>query len=479
MTVLIPNEAPRHWNVEDVLVAEPGVIRRAIGAAAIGNITEWYDFGVYAYFEPTIREVFFSGLDATTGTIATFGLFAVAFLIRPIGGMFFGPLADRIGRNRVLAITMILMALGTFAIGCIPNEHTIGIAAPLLLLLARLVQGFSTGGEYGNAMTFIAEYAPDRRRGFLGSWLEFGTFCGYLLGAIVVTVADATLSHEQLLSWGWRIPFFVALPLGLVGVYLRTRLADTPAFAALEREADEREREQRQAGGEWRTLWRLWPFMLVCMGLVLVWNVTNYMLTSYMPTYVTDTVPAAQGVTDHTSATHTSQVVQIVVMVVALVCIPLIGLLSDRIGRKPIGWFGAIGLVVLAIPMIALVRNQTAISIFIGLMIMGFLLICFSATMPSTLPSLFPTQVRGGGLSIAFNVSVSLFAGTTSFVVGALVGATKDLNWPAYYLIAAGLIGCVSLWFLQEPNGRRMWGSPPAATSRKDAERLVAAQPGH
>jgi len=142
----------------------------------------------------------------------------VAFLIRPVGGLFFGPLADRIGRNKVLATTMVLMALGTFAIGCIPSAASIGVWAPILLLVARLVQGFSTGGEYGNAMTFIAEYAPDRRRGFLGSWLEFGTFAGYLLGAIVVTVADATLTEDQLLSWGWRIPFFVALPLGFVGV---------------------------------------------------------------------------------------------------------------------------------------------------------------------------------------------------------------------------------------------------------------------
>src|SRR6476620_529270 len=231
------------------MVTEPSVIRRAISAAGIGNLTEWYDFGVYAYFEPTIKEVFFSDLGDTAGTIDTFGLFAVAFLVRPFGGMFFGPLADRIGRNRVLAITMLMMAAGTFAIGLIPSPDKIGLLAPLLLLVARLVQGFSTGGEYGNAMTFIAEYAPDRKRGFLGSWLEFGTFTGYIMGAIIVTVAGAALTDDQLLSWGWRIPFFVALPLGLVGVYLRTRLADTPAFRELEKQSEAREMEQRSAGG--------------------------------------------------------------------------------------------------------------------------------------------------------------------------------------------------------------------------------------
>jgi MHS family proline/betaine transporter-like MFS transporter len=471
VNVLQPVEDPAlDFGVDDVMVTEPATIRRAIGAAAIGNITEWYDFGVYAYFEPTIKQVFFSSLGSTAGTIATFGLFAVAFLVRPLGGMFFGPLADRIGRNTVLATTMVLMALGTFAIGCIPSQASIGLWAPGLLLVARLVQGFSTGGEYGNAMTFIAEYAPDRRRGFLGSWLEFGTFTGYLLGALVVTIADATLSPGQLLSWGWRIPFFVALPLGLVGIYLRTRLADTPAYAALEQEAAEREQATR-AGQEARALAALWPFLLVCMGLVIVWNVTNYMLTSYMPTYVTETVPQATG--GGVSATA-SQWLQIAVMAIALVSIPGLGLLSDRIGRKPIVWTGVAGLVVLSFPMVWLIRAQSPGAVFLGLLIMGLVLITFSATMPSTLPSLFPTEIRGAGLSVSFNVAVSLFAGTTSLVVGALVGATGDLDWPAYYLIAAGVVGGVSVLLLKGPNGERMWGSAPAATSPEEAAELVA-----
>jgi MFS transporter, MHS family, proline/betaine transporter len=467
VAVLTPDEPTRDWKVEDVTVTEPGVIKRAIGAAAIGNVTEWYDFGVYAYFEPTIQQVFFSNLSDTMGTIATFATFAVAFLVRPFGGLFFGPLADRIGRTKVLATTMILMALGTFAIGCIPSATTIGVFAPILLLCARLVQGFSTGGEYGNAMTFIAEYAPDRKRGFLGSWLEFGTFTGYLLGAVIVTVAGAALTEQQLLDWGWRLPFFVALPLGLVGVYLRTRLADTPAYLALEKESEEREKENK-TGREFQEIFSLWPFLLVCMGLVLAWNVTNYMLTSYMPTYVTTTIESGVSET-------TSQLLQIAVMVVALITIPLLGVLSDRIGRKPIVWVGAIGLIVLSLPAVLLIRTGSGAGILVGLLVMGLLLICFSATMPSTLPSLFPTEVRGGALSIAFNVSVSLFAGTTSVVVGTLVKVTGDLNWPGYYLIIAGVIGTVSVWFTLEPNGRHMWGSGPAAATKQEAKELVDA----
>ena len=472
MTTLAPREEPRQWTVDEIVVTEPPVIRKAISAAAIGNITEWYDFGVYAYFEPTIKDVFFSGLSDTLGTVATFGTFAVAFLVRPFGGMFFGPLADRIGRNKVLAITMIMMALGTFAIGYLPSEAQVGFLAPVLLLVARLIQGFSTGGEYGNAMTFIAEYAPDRRRGFLGSWLEFGTFTGYLAGAIVVTGADALLSDQQLHDWGWRIPFFVALPLGIVGVYLRSRLADTPAFAAMEKESEEREKADR-TGDEAKILASLWPFVAVCMGLVIVWNVTNYMLTSYMPTYVTETVPNANG---GGVSTTTSQVLQIIVMAIALFSIPLVGLFSDRVGRKPIIIGASVALVVLAFPMILLIQAQSAVTIFLGLLMMGLVLICFRASMPSTLPSLFPTKVRGAGLSVSFNVAVSLFAGTTSVVVGALVGATGDLNWPAYYLIPAGVIGLIAVFFLHEPNGRHMWGSAPAADSQESARELVEHQ---
>ncbi len=458
------------WSVDDVVIVEPDTIRRAIGAAAIGNITEWYDFGVYAYFEPTIKQVFFANLPNTAGTIATFALFAVAFLIRPFGGMFFGPLADRVGRNKVLATTMILMALGTFCIGIIPSQSSIGIVAPMLLLVARLVQGFSTGGEYGNAMTFIAEYAPDRRRGFLGSWLEFGTFTGYLLGAIIVTVTDATMSQSTLLSWGWRIPFFVALPLGIVGVYLRTRLADTPAFLELERRSEEREREFR-TGREFAKIIRLWPMLLICMGLVLAWNVTNYMLTSYMPTYLTSTLPEAQHGQGVSSTT--SQILQIIVMAILLVLIPLFGKLSDRVGRNPLAWTGSIGLVLLALPSVLLIRGHSEVSIFAGLLLMGVLLILFSATMPSTLPSLFPTEVRSGALSVAFNVAISLFGGTTSLVVGSLVSATGDLNWPAWYLIGAGVLGAVSIYFMRESNARPLWGSAPAATSEQEARELV------
>ncbi|MDQ0378546.1 MFS transporter [Amycolatopsis thermophila] len=446
---------PAEPQQQDVSVADPAVVKRAVGAAAIGNITEWYDFGVYGYLTTTISKVFFTNLSGPMATIATFGLFAVSFLIRPFGGLLFGPLSDRIGRKRVLSLTVILMAAGTFAIGVIPGYSAIGIAAPLLVLLARLVQGVSTGGEYGSAMTFIAEYAPDRRRGFLGSWLEFGTLTGYAFGATIATVLTAALPEDQLLSWGWRIPFLIALPIGAVGLYLRLRLEETPAF---EQFMQAEGKQRNSAGQELRAIFgRYWPAMLLCAGLVLAWNVTNYMLTSYMPTYLTETLPGhgRDGVGE-----TVAQILQIVVLVLLMVVVTFLGRLSDRFGRRRIVMTGCAGLVVLSLPAVLLLRAGGDVATFAGLAVMGLTLVCFSSTLPSTLPAMFPTHIRAGALSIAFNISVSLFGGTTSTVMGALVAATGDLNWPAYYLIAAGIVGAVCIHFTRESAGRPLQGSP-------------------
>ncbi len=464
-----PDNVRRRWQADEITVTKPDVVRRAIGAAAIGNITEWYDFGVYGYLQTTILKVFFPPDAGATGRILVAVLFAAGFFVRPFGGLILGPLSDRIGRNKVLALTMILMALSTFLIGVLPSYAAVGALAPILLLVLRMLQGFSTGGEYGNAMTFIAEYAPDRRRGFLGSLLEVGTFTGYLVGATIGTLAGIVLSTDQLLSWGWRIPFFIALPLGLVGVYLRSKLADTPAYLEMEKLSESQEQEQK-VSGQYKEIFKLWPNLLACVGLVLAWNVTNYMLTSYVPVYFPE-IRRIQG--DGGVGETTSEVLQIIVMAVLLVLIPVIGKVSDRVGRKLITRVGSGFLIVLSIPSILLIRQQSDVAILGGLLIMGLSLICFSATMPSTLPSLFPTALRAGALSIAFNVSVSLFGGTTNTVMTALVDATDWLMWPAVYLMVAGVVGLISIHFVPESNGRPLWGSTPSAGSKEEAHEMA------
>ncbi|MEV5474262.1 glycine betaine/L-proline transporter ProP [Streptomyces sp. NPDC052207] len=433
----------------DATVTDPALVRRAVKAAALGNAMEWFDFGVYSYIAVTLGKVFFPSGSPTAQLLSTFGAFAAAFLVRPLGGTVFGPLGDRVGRQKVLALTMIMMAAGTFAIGLIPSYATIGVGAPVLLLAARLVQGFSTGGEYAGASTFIAEYAPDKRRGFFGSWLEFGTLAGYIGGAGLVTLLTALLSSDDLMAWGWRIPFLIAGPMGIIGLYLRMRLEETPAFAA--------EVEKAEAARPRVPLREMisdqWKALLLCMGLVLVFNVTDYMLLSYMPSYLTSELKYDE--------THGLLVV-LGVMALMMVVQPFAGALTDRIGRRPLIAAGCAGFLFLSVPAVLLIRQGGLLAVALGMGALGLLLVCFTAAMPAALPALFPTRVRYGSLSIGFNVSVSLFGGTTPLVVTALIGATGNMMMPAYYMMAAAVIGGAAVWFMAESAGRPLPGSAPS-----------------
>jgi MHS family proline/betaine transporter-like MFS transporter len=440
--------------LDDITVVDKSLLKRAVGAMALGNAMEWFDFGVYSYIAVTLGRVFFPSSSPSAQLIATFGTFAAAFLVRPVGGMVFGPLGDRIGRQRVLAMTMIMMAAGTFAIGLIPSYASIGILAPALLLVARLVQGFSTGGEYGGAATFIAEFSTDKRRGFMGSFLEFGTLIGYVLGAGTVAVLTATLSHEALLSWGWRVPFLIAGPLGLVGLYIRMKLEETPAF--------KKKALPKQSLRD--LLARQWKPLLLCVGLVLIFNVTDYMALSYLPSYLSSTL--------HFDETHGLFLV-LLVMVLMMPMTLFAGRLSDTIGRKPVMLFGCVGLFALSIPALLLIRTGTMLPVFGGLLILGVLLSCFTGVMPSALPALFPTRIRYGALAIGFNLSVSLFGGTTPLVTAWLVDRTGILMMPAYYLMGASLIGIVSVLALRETARQPLLGSGPCVATRAEAHAVL------
>nr|WP_170134351.1 MFS transporter [Murinocardiopsis flavida] len=447
-------------------VTSPRTVRKAVFASALGNATEWYDFGVYSYLAATIGALFYPEASAGGQLIATFTTFAAAFLIRPIGGLFFGPLGDRIGRKRVLATTMLMMSLGTAAIGVLPVYESVGIAAPVLLLLSRMVQGFSTGGEYGGATTFIGEYAPDRRRGFLGSWLEFGTVCGYVSGASVVTVLTFALTDDQLADWGWRIPFLLALPLGLVGLYIRMRLEDTPAFTT----SEDTFAEGRRPGPLHQlkeTFSGHLPAVALCVGLVLVFNVNNYTLTAYMPTYLTEELGFR--------STH-GLVITLAAMLAMLLLVTQMGRLSDRVGRRPVLMSGCVLTIVAAFPAFWLLQQGVAGAVA-GALLLALVLVHFSGVVPSSLPALFPTKVRYGALAISFNISVSLFGGTTPLMAEALVQSTGSLYAPAFLLVVAGLIGAVAVWRLPESAGRPLPGARPSAVDRSEADRIAAGTP--
>ncbi|MGW3114828.1 MFS transporter [Streptomyces sp. NPDC001091] len=449
---------------DDVQVVEPPLLKRAVGASALGNCMEWFDFGVYSYLAATLGKVFFPGASPGAQVISSFATFAAAFVVRPLGGLVFGPLGDRLGRQKVLATTMIMMAIGTFAIGVIPGYSTIGIAAPILLLVARMVQGFSTGGEYGGATTFVAEYSPDRRRGFLSSWLDFGTFVGYALGSALVTVLNLLLSDAEMLSWGWRIPFLVAGPLGVIGLYMRLKLEESPAF---QQQLDEHEKSlaQESAGSEFKDILKKhWAALLICMGLVLLYNVTNYMVTGYLPTYQTETLGRSSSSAD---------VLVLIGMVWIVILITFLGRLSDRIGRRPLYGWAAVAMIVLAIPAFLLIKAEGTWAPILGVLILSTLLACFAAPSAATLPALFPTAVRYAAMGIGFNFAVAAFGGTTPLVTAALVDITGDDLMPAYYLMLAGVIGLITVKFLPESAQVPLRGSQPMVGSNEERRELI------
>ncbi|WNG87516.1 MFS transporter [Mycobacterium sp. ITM-2016-00317] len=409
----------------------PGVLRKAIAASAIGNATEWFDYGIYAYGVTYISMAIFPG-DAANATLLALMTFAVSFLVRPLGGFVWGPLGDRLGRKQVLAITIVLMAGATFCVGLLPTYDMIGMWAPFLLVLLRMIQGFSTGGEYGGAATFMAEYAPNRRRGFLGSFLEFGTLGGFSFGALLMLGCSLLLSDDQMQAWGWRLPFLVAAPLGLIGLYLRSRLEDTPVFRELEHAG---ETEDATATQFRDLLGRYWRPILRLGGLVVALNVVNYALLTYMPTYLETRIGLSP---DH------SLIVPVIGMLSMMVLVPFAGLLSDRVGRKPMWWFSLIGLFVAGVPMFLLMGTSMWGAV-IGFAVLGLLYVPQLATISAMFPAMFPTQVRYAGFAIAYNVSTSLFGGTAPAINDWLTGSTGDLLIPAYYMMGACVIGALAL----------------------------------
>lgn len=445
----------------------PAILRRAVAASAIGNATEWFDYGVYAYVATEIGHSFFPGRHETLGALLGF---AVSFILRPLGGIVWGPLGDHLGRSNVLAATILLMCSSTFLVGVIPDYQTIGIWAPVLLILLRVVQGFSTGGEYGGAATFMAEYAPDHQRGFWGSFLEFGTIAGFTTALVLVGGLRLVIGDETMNDWGWRIPFLVAGPLGGVGVYLRLKMEDTPVFVDLK----ERGQVHRDTGSHFRHLFGMhWQPMLQLFGLVLALNIANYTLLAYMPTYLSHTIGMRK---------NDAETLLLIGQVMMMVLIPFAGMLSDRIGRKPCWWISLGSLFVLAIPMFTLIAQSLALAV-VAFAILGGVYVLQLGTISATFPAMFPADVRYAGMAISYNVATTLFGGTAPAANDMLIDATGSHLVPAFYLMGACVIGMIALSFVVETRGASLHGvdtpgderarerTPPAARAARSVGR--------
>ena len=469
----------RRLRADDVTVVEESALRRAIMGSVVGNIMEWYDVGVYAYVAVLVGKAFLPEASESAQTLFSLGVFAVTFVARPLGGVILGQLGDRLGRKEVLAFTLMMMALATFGIGALPPASVLGIWAPILLICLKLVQGFSTGGEYAGATTFVTEYAPDKRRGFYAAMLDWGSYVGNALGAGFVTALMLTLPADVMETWGWRLPFLIALPMGGIALYLRTRIEDTPAFRDAQAESDDEEPADLAAAetdimlpeegplGVWDMLRTYWRELLIAIVLVTGANTVGYALTSYMPTYITDTLGY--------STTHGVLLTLPILLLVAFL-VPTMGWVSDHLGRKPVLFSAALSTVVLAVPSFLLLDYGPVWSTLLGLALLAYPTAAYVGNLASSLPALFPTSSRYGGMGISYNVAVALFGGTAALIMEALVTATGSKLAPAFWLMGTSGAALIALFKLRETARRPLPGSMPSVASQEEVVELVETQ---
>lgn len=453
-------------NINDITIINDSKLKKAITAAALGNAIEWFDFSVYGFLAYTLGQVFFSSAVPGTQIIAAFATFSVPFLVRPLGGIFFGNIGDKFGRKKVLSLTIIIMAVSTFCIGLIPSYTTIGICAPILLFLAKLGQGFSVGGEYLGAAIFIAESSPDRKRGLMGSWLDFSSIAGFVLGASSVVLISSITNKDAFIAWGWRIPFFIAAPLGIICLYLRYTLEETPTY---QQHVKNMQKDGRIAVKKLikisftEIITKHWKSLLLCVGLSISTNVVYYILLSYMPSYLSHNL--------HYSENHGILLI-IAIMIIMLFVQPLIGRISDRIGCKPFIIGGSIGLLILAMPSFILINTRIVSLIFIGLLLLAILLNSFTGVIASILPAIFPTHIRYSALAISFNIS-TLISSTTPTTVAWLVASTGNQYIPAYYLMTVAVISLITGLYMKETANKPLSGAAPAASDYIEAKELL------
>lgn len=414
----------------NAVVPSQSTVRRATLGATVGSVVEWFDVAVYGYLAVVIGEVFFSTDDPTVALLSSFAVFGSAFLVRPLGGIFFGHFGDRLGRKKTLAAVIMLVSAATFCIGLLPAYSTVGVLAPILLVFLRLVQGFSAGGEMGGASAFVAEFAPRHRRGFYVSLVEMGCILGFLLGSVTVLVLNLALSEDAIMHWGWRIPFLIAAPMGLIGFYIRTRLTETPEFEALKSSGKV---EKNPLGEVLRNHWRE---VLTVAGFALFQNVALYIILTYIPSHLT-------AVLNETSLV--SSVSSVITMTLICLTIPFTGALSDRIGRKRLLSVSTIAAILFSYPLFVLMEQGSTAAV-IAHALLGIVLGTFLGPVLAAMNELFGTAVRYGGFSIGYNVSVSLFGGTAPFFVTFLVSATDFSPSPSFVIIVAAFITLGVLW---------------------------------
>ena len=401
-------------------------LRKVTAAAAVGNFVEWFDFAVYGFLATIIARAFFAESLPQAALLQTFAVFAVAFALRPLGGIVFGMLGDKYGRKRILSVTVLMMAASTTVIGLLPDYQQIGVAAPLLLTLARCVQGFSAGGEYAGACAYVMEHSPDRRRAWYGSFLPVSTFTAFAAAAVIVFCLDAGLSAGQMGQWGWRIPFLIAAPLGLVGVYLRLRMEETPAFRAALEESKSAPHAPlaetlRQQGGN---ILRLGAFIALTA-------LSFYMFTTFFSTFLQ---------TEAGFSRASALLVSTLALLFAAGLCPLAGLLCDRIGRRKTMALTAVWAIVSVYPAWRLAGSGQLWAAIAGDLMLAVGAVLSGVVTAALLSEVFPTRARYTASAVTYNVAYTVFGGTAPLVATWLIAITGSSVSPAFYLAAVAVL---------------------------------------
>jgi MHS family proline/betaine transporter-like MFS transporter len=410
-------------------------VRRAVLACGIGQMFEIFDFVIYGFFALAIGRAFFPSTDPIASLLASFATFAVGFLMRPIGAMVIGWYGDRFGRRKALVVTVGLMAFATGCVGLIPSYASIGVWGAIILVGCRMLQGFSTGGEWGGAAAFLVEHAPQGRRGLVGSFQQAATALGAMGATFSAAILTSVLSKEDFFAWGWRIPFLIGFVLGPVGYYLRTRVAETPAFQRAEAARD----LTRVPLAEAFTT-HGWVF-LAAFGLSIIGCVVNYVFLVFLPSFASQTlhIDLSRALWSTTFAG-----------VIYLVLTPLVGHWSDRVGRKPMLFACAVLAFVMAYPLFLFLETHPT---FWGLLVVQAtaqaVLTLYTGVISTILSEMFPTNVRYTALSVSYGFAVAIFGGFAPYIATSLVKLTGDPLAPSYYVMAAAAVSGVAVLFVQ------------------------------
>lgn len=454
-------ESPR-LETGNINIVHKKELGRAVRGTFVGNVMEWYDVGVFGYLVVILGPVFLPDASEATQIIFMLGTFASTYLFRPLGGLFFGWLSDKIGRKQVLFLTLTLVASATFLIGLLPVYASIGVTAAVLLVLLKVLQGFSAGGEFTGALTFITESAPDRKRGFYAAFLDGGSYLGFVLGAAIVTLLQVSFCQAAMVDGLWRIPFLIAGPLGFIALYLRMRVEETPHFKTIAREKTGTVTEALRVNPI-QVFTEQWKPMLIVILLVAAANSAGYAFTSYMPTYLST-------VLDHDDVQANLLTLPLMLLMASLM--PFVGMMSDRVGRKPMLFAASIWIIVLSFPAFKLMASENMWLIVSGLALVGIPVALYMGTLASTYPALFPTKARNTSLGVSYNISIALFGGTAPLMIDSLVRATGAQASAALYLMGMSVVGLITIFFLPETANRPLKGSEPNAETVEEAHKL-------